>query len=160
MATPKEASHYLMVIGIAVFLVLTLGCQSTPSPAEPCPKWVKSIPTDNTYYYAVGVSGPRPRVPKMIEQASERARAELGRMIVSHVTSKGTHSISSSGQYAEEIVRVLSDTELNLTEVTEMWHDSAGSCGPPNHFYVLVRIKKTFAETILRGIKQMDSRKE
>lgn len=144
---------YLSLIGTAALLMMTLGCASTPPPVGPCRPWVESIPSDDTYYYANGFSGPMPQVPEMEQQAIKRARAELGRMIVSHVTSNSDTSISTKGQYAREIVRILSDTELNLTEVTKKWHDRAGSCGSPNHYYVLVRIKKTTAEAILGGIK-------
>jgi hypothetical protein len=153
MAKSKNVSCSLMAVGMAGIFMAALGCQSSPPPAQPCPKWVQSIPTDETYYYAVGVSGPRPRTTEMFEQAIERARAEIGRMIVSHVTSDGIHSASTSGQYAREIVRVLSDTELNYTEVIERLHDPRGICGSPNHCYVLVRIKKSTAQAIGNRLK-------
>jgi len=142
-----------MAMGMAGVFMAVLGCQSSPPPAAPCPKWVHSIPNDDTYYYAVGMSGPRPQVTTMFGQAIERARAEIGRMIVTHVTSDGIHSSSTRGQYAKEVVRVLSDAELNYTEVIERRHDAAGACGPPNHCYVLMRIKKTTAQAIGRNIK-------
>jgi hypothetical protein len=153
MAKSKKAFHYLIAIGIVVTFTGTLGCQSTPPPGGPCPKWVRSIPTDDTYYYAVGVSGPRPHTSEMFDQAIERARAELGRMIVSHVKSEDFHSSSTRGQYAKEIVRVLSDTELNYTEVIKRHLDPAGACGSPNHCYALVRIKKSTAQAIGRSFK-------
>jgi hypothetical protein len=153
MALARKVFDYLRAMGVAGIFVVALGCQSSPPPAGPCPKWVQSIPTDDVYYYALGVSGPRPQTTEMFGQAIERARAELGRTIISHVTSDGIHSSSTGGQYAQEIVRVLSDTELNYTEVIERWHDPAGACGAPNHCYVLVRIKKTTAQGIGRSIK-------
>ena len=62
--------------------------------------------------------------------------------MISHVTSKDTIISTSSGEYVEEIVKILSDTELNYTELIERWGDRSGVCGPPPHFYVLVRIEK------------------
>ena len=153
MAKSEKAIHCLMAIGLAVLFMVTIGCQSAPPPAGPCPKWVQSIPTDGTYYYAVGVSGHRPQITEMFEQAIERARAELGRMIVSHVKSESINSSSTSGQYAKEIVKVLSDTELNYTEVIKRHVDPAGACGSINHCYVLVRIKKSTAQAIGRTFK-------
>ncbi len=60
---------------------------------------------------------------------------------------------SSSGEYVREIVRILSDTELNYTEVIERWADRSGIYGPPQRFYVLVRIEKRRTESVLRMIK-------
>ena len=82
-----------------------------------------------------------------------RARAELGRVMISHVTSKDTIISTSSGEYVKEIVKILSDTQLNYTEVIERWADRSGVYGPPGHFYVLLRIEKRRAESVLESIK-------
>ena len=87
------------------------------------------------------------------DQAIERARAELGRMVISHISSRGTIISSSSGEYVREIVKILSDTELNYTEVIGRWSDRSGAYGPLDHFYVLVRMEKGRAESVLRSIK-------
>jgi hypothetical protein len=73
--------------------------------------------------------------------------------MISHVTSKGTIISTSSGEYVKEIVKILSDTELNYTEVIERWADRSGVYGPPGHFYVLVRIEKRRAESVLRSVR-------
>jgi len=117
------------------------------------PGWLESIPKDEGYYYAVGISGPTPRITDAWDQAIRRARAELGRVMISQVSSKGTIIRSSSGQYVKEIVKILSDTELNYTEVIERWSDRSGIYGPPEHFYVLVRIDKRTAQSVLRSVK-------
>jgi len=111
------------------------------------------MPKDESHYYAIGVSGPTPRVSDAWDQAIRRARAELGRLIISHISSKGTIISSSSGEYVREIVKILSDTELNYTEVIERWSDRSGVYGPPGHFYVLVRMEKRTAESVLKSIK-------
>jgi len=131
-----------------------MGCQSGPEQVVgTVPGWLESIPIDESHYYAMGISGPTPRVSDAWDQAIKRARAELGRLIISHITSKGTIISSSRGEYVREIVRILSDTELNYTEVIERWADRSGIYGPPEHFYVLVRMEKRTAESVLRRIK-------
>jgi len=145
---------HLLNLGILTVLLTGMGCQSGPEPLVGTPPgWLESIPKDETHYYAIGVSGPTPRVSDAWDQAIRRARAELGRVMISQVSSKGTIISSSSGQYVKEIVKILSDTELNYTEVIERWADRSGIYGPPEHFYVLVRINKRTAQSVLRSVK-------
>jgi len=135
-------------------LMTIMCCQSAPEPVhESPPGWLSSLPQDDTHYYATGISGPTPRISNAWDQAIRRARAELGRLIISHISSKGTIISSSSGEYVREIVKILSDTELNYTEVIERWADRSGVYGPPGHFYVLVRMEKRTAESVLKSIK-------
>jgi hypothetical protein len=135
-------------------MMIVLGCRTPPEPInEAPPDWLGSIPHDEVYYYAIGVSGPIPRVSDAWDEAIERARAELGRMIISQISSRGTIISSSSGEYVREIVKILSDTELNYTEVIGRWADRSGAYGPSEHFYVLVRMEKRRAESVLRTIK-------
>lgn len=142
--------RYLFGFGILALLMAASGCGSTP---EPAPGWLDSIPQDKNYYYAVGISGPTPRISNAWDQAIKRARAELGRMIVSHVRSDDISVTTSSGQYVKEIVSILSDAELNYTEVIERWVDRSGVYGPRNHFYVLIRIEKRRAESVLKRVR-------
>ena len=131
-----------------------MGCQSAPEPViQVSPGWLESIPQDETYFYAIGISGPTPRVADAWDQAIRRARAELGRLIISHVSSQGMIISSTSGDYVREIVEILSDSELNYTEVIERWFDRSGSYGPPEHYYVLVRMQKRMAKSVLKSIK-------
>lgn len=154
MVREKRDLRYLFNLGILLLFLTGMGCQSGPGPVvETVPGWLESIPKDESHYYAIGVSGPTPRISDTWDQAIRRGRAELGRLIISHITSKGTIISTSSGEYVREIVRILSDTELNYTEVIERWVDRSGIYGPPEHFYVLVRIEKRKAESALRSIK-------
>lgn len=154
MNSRKRNPVTLLQVAIATLTVIVWGCQSGPEPVnETPPGWLESVPQDGTYYYAVGVSGPTPRVSVAWDQAIERARAELGRMVISHISSRGTIISSSSGEYVREIVKILSDTELNYTEVIGRWSDRSGAYGPLDHFYVLVRMEKGRAESVLRSIK-------
>jgi len=131
-----------------------MGCKSGPEPVVgTVPGWVESIPKDKSYYYAIGVSGPTPRITDAWDQAIRRARAELGRVIISHVTSQDSIISTSSGEYVSQVLEILSDTELSYTEVIERWADRSGAYGPPEHFYVLVRIEKGKAESVLRRVK-------
>ena len=57
------------------------------------------------------------------------------------------------GLSVDNVLKILSDTELNYTEVIERWADRSGIYGPPEHFYVLVRMEKRTAESVLRRIK-------
>jgi len=87
------------------------------------------------------------------DQAIRRARAELGRVIISHVSSQDSIISTSSGEYVRQIIETLSDTELSYTEVIERWADRSGAYGHPEHYYVLVRIEKGKAESVLRSVK-------
>jgi len=150
----KTQLRHLLGLGVWILLLVSMGCQTGPEPvAETVPGWLESIPKDKSHYYAIGVSGPTPRVSEAWDQAIRRARAELGRLIISHISSKGTIISSTSGEYVREIVKILSDTELSYTEVIERWADRSGIYGPPEHFYVLVRMEKSRAESVLRSIK-------
>ena len=150
----KTGVRLILNLGIIAFISILVGCSTGPEPAsDTVPEWIESIPEDNTYYYALGVSGPRPRINEAWDQAVERARAELGRMIISHVSSSGSFISSTGGEYVQQIVEILSDTELNYTEVIERWFDKTGAYGFPEHCYVLVRLERKKAELILRNIK-------
>jgi len=154
MIRQKRNLRHFLNSGILTLLLAGIGCQSGPKPVvQTVPGWLESIPRDQSHYYAVGVSGPIPRITEAWDQAIRRARAELGRLIISQVSSKGTIISSSSGQYVKEIISILSDTELNYTEVVERWTDRSGIYGPPEHFYVLVRMEKGRAKSVLRRIK-------
>lgn len=154
MIRKKQNLRRLLYLPISLVLVIGMGCKSGPEPVvEPIPEWLNSIPTDETHYYALGVSGPTPRIADAWDQAIRRARAELGRVLISHITSRDTIISTSSGQYVREIVKILSDSELNYTEVIQRWADRSGIYGPLEHFYVLVRIERKTAESVLRRIK-------
>jgi len=154
MIRQKRNLCHVLNFGILTFLLTAVGCQSSPEPvADTIPGWVESIPKGEGYYYAIGVSGPTPRITDAWDQAIRRARAELGRVIISHVSSQDSVISTSSGEYVRQILQILSDTELNYTEVIERWADRSGVYGPREHFYVLVRIEKARAESVLRSIK-------
>ena len=87
------------------------------------------------------------------EYPAKPARAELGKTIVTHVTSRDLIIATNRGEYTRQVIEALSDTELNFTEVTERWCDRQGAYGPINHYYVLVRLEKKRAEQILKGLK-------
>ena len=147
--------HFLKFIILILTLLLTgMGCKSGPErAAETVPGWVESIPKDKSYYYAIGISGPTPKITDAWDQAIRRARAELGRVIISHVSSQDSIISTSSGEYVRQIIETLSDTELSYTEVIERWADRSGIYGPPEHYYVMVRIERKRAESVLRSIK-------
>ncbi len=146
--------YHLFSIAPLALLIIATGCKSGPEPVvQAVPEWVESVPKDDIYYYALGVSGPTLRIADAWDQAVRRARAELGRLIISHVTSRDTIITTSSGEYVREIVKILSDAELNYTEVVERWADRSGVYGPGEHFYVLVRIEKGRAQSVLRSIE-------
>jgi len=86
-------------------------------------------------------------------QAANRARAELGRVIVSHVSSHDLVISTSKSEYSRQLVEVLSDTELNYTEVVERWYDKQGRYGPADHYYVLIRMERKQAAAILKTLQ-------
>ena len=141
----KRNKFYSLCLCILI-LLLYLGCKTAPEPVvETTPKWLESTPENKNYYFAIGISGPTPRITDAWDQAIRRARAELGRVIISHISSQDTIINTSRGEYVSEIIKILSDTELNYTEVIERWYDRSGVYGPPDHYYVLARIEKSKA---------------
>jgi len=150
----KKKQYLLLNLGILLLILICLDCGSTPEPIkDPVPEWIESTPEGDAYYYALGVSGPTPRINDAWDQAIKRARAELGRLIFTHVRSSDSIIASTRGEYVQQIVEILSDAELNYTEVVERWFDKHGSYGFPEHCYVLVRLEKKKAEAILRNVK-------
>ena len=148
--------RFFLNLGLLILYlsVTVVGCATSPdSKKEKVPKWMKSIPVNDKYFYAVGISGKTRNVKDAWNQAIHRARAELGKTIITHVTSQNLIISTTRGEYSSQIIDALSDTELNFTEVIERWFDRHGSYGPPNHYYVLVRLAKKRAEMILKGLK-------
>ncbi len=150
----QERQYFLLSAGALVFIVIIIGC-ATDQKTKPAkvPQWLQEMPKDDKYFYAVGVSGQTRRIKDAWDQAILRARAELGKTIVTHVTSHDLIISTNKGYYARQLIEALSDTELNFTEVIARWYDQMGSYGPANHYYVLVRLEKKRAETILQGLK-------
>jgi hypothetical protein len=144
------------ILGLLIILspVIHTGCRSGPDKrTESVPEWLYSTPRDDRYFYAVGISGQTRKTNEAWDQAIQRARAELGRTIYSHVTSEGLIISTTRGEYSRQVIDILSDTELNFTEVIERWHDKLGTYGPINHYYVLVRLEKKTAKMILKKLK-------
>ena len=143
-----------LLMGMVLILCLFTGCATTPEcRKQSVPQWLQTMPVDETYFYGIGVSGRTRKVQDAWSQAANRARAELGRTIVSHVSSNDLIISTSRGEYSRQLIDILSDTELNYTEIIERWFDQCGSYGPPDHYYVLIRMKKTAAAAVLRKLK-------
>ena len=140
------ASHFAFPPALA-------GATGPECQKQPVPQWLHTLPVDDTYFYAIGISGRTRKVQDAWSQAANRARAELGRTIVSHVSSNDLIISTSRGEYTRQLIDVLSDTELNYTEVIQRWFDQCGGYGPPDHYYVLIRMEKTSAATVLIKLK-------
>ena len=149
-------SKYLAFF-VIIFLYLsfiTSGCITTPEPEKiSAPQWINSVPLDENYFYAVGISGPTRNIKDAWNQAIMRARAELGKIIITHITSHDLLISTTRGEYSAQLIEALSDTELNFTEVIERWYDRNGIYGLPDFYYVLVRLEKKRAEMLLRSLK-------
>ena len=149
-------SKYLtfFVIFILCLSLLSAGCITTPeAEKKSAPEWVNSVPHDEKYFYAVGISGPTRNIKDAWNQAIMRARAELGKIIIIHITSHDLNISTTRGEYSAQLIEALSDTELNFTEVIERWYDRDGIYGLPDFYYVLVRMEKKRAEMLLRTLK-------
>ena len=150
----KSKCLTFFVIFILSLSLITVGCITTPEPEKKnAPQWVNSIPHDEKYFYAVGISGPTRNVKDAWNQAIMRARAELGKTIITHITSHDLIISTTSGEYSAQRIEALSDAELNFTEVIERWYDRNGIYGLPDFYYVLVRLEKKRAEMLLRSLK-------
>ncbi len=147
----------LLTFFVVFFLCLsliTISCVTTPEPEKKsAPKWVNSVPLDEKYFYAVGISGPTRNIKDAWNQAIQRARAELGKTIITHITSHDLIISTTDGEYSSQLIEALSDTELNFTEVIERWYDRNGIYGLPEFYYVLVRLERKRAEMLLRRLK-------
>ncbi len=146
---------WIVEISCCLLVILFIGgCASTPKcKSQDAPTWLTSIPTDDAYFYAVGISGRTRNVNDAWIQAGNRGRAELGRIIFSHVSSQDTIISTSRGQYTSQLIDILSDTELNYTEIIERWYDQCGDYGQPTYYYVLLRMSKKTAATVLRSLQ-------
>lgn len=149
----NNSRWFWLVFTCTLVIMLAAGCASTPKcKSQKVPEWLTSSPYDDTYYYAVGISGRTRNVNDAWIQAGNRGRAELGRIIFSHVTSKDTIINTSRGQYSSQLIDILSDAELNYTEIIERWFDACGDYGQPNTYYILVRMEKKTAAAVLRSL--------
>ena len=147
-------SQILVCLTVLCIIVLISACTTTGKPNKAdIPDWLKNKPIDDRYYYAIGISGQTRRVNDAWDQAAQRARAELSRTIVTHITSRDLNVTTSRSEYNRQIIESLSDTELNYTEVVNRWFDENGAYGPKNHYYVLVRMEKVQARTLVEGIR-------
>lgn len=150
----KSKCLTFLVILIVSLSFLTAGCISTPKhEKKSAPQWLNSVPLDEKYFYAVGISGPTRNIKDAWNQAIIRARAELGKTIITHITSQDLIISTSRGEYSSQLIEALSDTELNFTEVIERWYDQNGIYGLPDFYYVLVRLEKKRAEVLLKSLK-------
>jgi hypothetical protein len=138
---------------MVAFSILS-GCANSPQPESgEIPNWLSAVPQDDDYFYAVGISGRTRHVKDGWNQAAQRGRAEIGKTIITHITSTDTSISTENSEYTRQVIEAISDTELQFTEVIERWYDRYGDYGPANHYYVLVRMDKKRAEKILRSIK-------
>ncbi len=137
-----------------LLIVSASGCKTTPAtnPVQ-VPEWLTTTPYDDRYFYAVGVSGQTRSIKDAWNQATQRARAELGRTIITQVASKDLVISTNESDYSRQVIEAMSDTELHFTEIIGRWNDQIGEYGPPNHYYVLVRMEKKQAEKLLKRIK-------
>ena len=135
-------------------LALVAGCHSkSAGTGEPVPDWLGSKPDDDRYIYAVGISGKTRSARDAWNQAAQRGRAELGKIIVTRVASKDLVISTNRSEYSRQVIEALSDTELHFTEVIARWYDADGQYGPPKMYYVLVRMQRKDAQEILRRMQ-------
>ena len=148
--------RHLIAFGLLFMLIVggTTGCTTSPPTASTeIPDWLSSIPTDDRYFYAVGISGQRRNVKDAWNQAAQRARAELGKTIITQVSSKDLVITTNRNEYSKQVIEAISDTELHFTEIVARWYDPNGEYGPPKYYYVLVRMDKKEAKNLLKRVR-------
>jgi hypothetical protein len=134
-------------------LALATGCHPlTAGDGQPVPDWLNRTPDDDRHFYAVGMSGKTRSVKDAWNQAAQRGRAELGKIIVTRVASRDLVISTNRGEYSRQVIEALSDTELHFTEVIARWYDASGRYGPAKYYYVLVRMRREDAEELLRRL--------
>ena len=146
----------LLAVASAVVLMagLVSGCMTSARPvADQVPDWIESPPRDERYYYGLGISGRTRKPADAWDQAALRARAELGKTIVSQVVSYDIIVSTERSEYTRQLIHLLSDTELNYTEIIERWRDRLGVYGARDHYYVLVRMEKKHAQKLLQRLR-------
>jgi len=135
-------------------VALAAGCHpQTAGTGHQIPDWLNRSPDDDRYVYAVGMSGKTRSARDAWNQAAQRGRAELGKMIITRVASKDLVISTNRSEYSRQVIEALSDTELHFTEVIARWYDESGIYGPVQYYYVLVRMKREDAEAVLRKIR-------
>ena len=148
--------RHLILLALLLILVAggITGCTTSPQTVSTeIPGWLTSIPTDDRYFYAVGISGQRRNVKDAWNQAAHRARAELGKTIITQVSSRDLVITTNRNEYSKQVIEAISDTELHFTEIIARWYDPNGEYGPPKYYYVLVRMDRKEAEKLLKRVK-------
>ena len=145
-------------ISLIVFISLIIGgCVSVNISTGPkrnkhkVPSWVKHIPEDSKYVYAVGISGRTMYPSHAIKYATENARKELASMISTKVVSMIQSEDSSRREdFSMESIAV-TDEDLQGSQFSEKWIDAEGLTGvSPGTTYVLIRIERSAYEELLR----------
>ncbi len=155
MKNRKARGRQIQVLcSLVIAMALAAGCHSqTAGTDQPVPDWLTSMPSDERYLYAVGISGKTRSVKDAWNQAAQRGRAELGKIIITRVASKDLVISTNRSDYSRQVIEALSDTELHFTEVIARWYDASGRYGPPQYYYVLVRMERKDAAAILRKMQ-------
>lgn len=150
----RQRNLIVWTLLFTLLIVSASGCKTTPA-ANPVqiPEWLTTTPYDDRYFYAVGISGQTRSMKDAWNQAAQRARAELGKTIITQVASKDLVISTNESDYSRQVIEAMSDTELHFTEIIGRWNDKTGEYGPPNHYYVLVRMERKQAEKLLKRIK-------
>ena len=150
----RKQSVWMALVIVLGIIALAAGCHhKTAWSDQPVPDWLSSTPADDRYLYAVGISGKTRSVKDAWNQATQRGRAELGKIIVTRVASKDLVISTNRSDYSRQVIEALSDTELHFTEAIARWYDANGTYGPPEMYYVLVRMDRQDAENVLRTVR-------
>ncbi|KPJ75380.1 MAG: hypothetical protein AMJ54_15120 [Deltaproteobacteria bacterium SG8_13] len=150
----KPSARTVQILVLCTMALVAAGCHhQSAGPEQPVPDWLTSTPDDDRYLYAVGISGKTRSVKDAWNQAAQRGRAELGKIIITRVASKDLVISTNRSDYSRQVIEALSDTELYFTEVIARWYDATGTYGPPGFYYVLVRMQREEAERILRKMR-------
>jgi hypothetical protein len=144
----------ILLICVLSGLLLTGACTSAGKGKKKSPKppaWTLNVPTDNTYIYAVGISGRTMYPTHAIKYATENARRELADMIKTRIVS----FVQTKEQGRREDVSMetvsLTEEDLQGSEKVSHWVDTAGKTGvAPGTTYVLMRLERKKYEALLR----------
>ncbi len=118
------------------------------------PAWVRTVPTDDDYIYAVGISGRTMYPTHAIKYATENARRELADMVKTKIVSfVQTVDQGRREDFSMESVS-LTDEDLQGSEKVGHWVDTQGRTGvSPGTTYVLMRLDRKKYEELLSKYK-------
>ena len=145
-----SASSRMLIAALAAIALLSLGCGKTiivkkapPSAPDPCadlsrhpaPSWVTKLPSDKSYFYALGVSGSTYKPEDAPRYAGENAMNNLMKSFGVEIKRVSLRIVGGTGaRDVDEAWEIIQKNESSAellksmgAELLETWRDTCGT---------------------------------